>query len=397
MGFTGAALQAAGYLLADSLAADNPHGERNRERGEAVVRQFLKLELAPPAGEGFYFDTGKPGVTRPLRRLPEPIVFLRSFGDGLKALMETVEREEAAGRERPEWVAWARSFADWLLPQQNPDGSFPRSWKQGTGEVYHRFPESTYTVITYLVLLSEITDDERYAAAARKAGEYCWNSSHQHGVFVGATLDQPNVIDKEAGAISLEAYLALYRLTSDRKWLQRAMAAASFAETWIYVWNVPMPEDEEDRDLVWKKGIPTVGMQGIATGHSLTDMYMAFDVDEFAELYLHTGDKHYYDVAMILLHNTKAMLALPGREFDLPGPGWMQEHWSLAPTRGVGSLRAWLTWVTASQLNGIVGLEELDRDLFLKMSGGNSPVDSPNERADKVPAVDRTGETKSFH
>jgi hypothetical protein len=175
------------------------------------------------------------------------------------------------------------------------------------------------------------------------------------------------------------------------------MAAASFAETWIYAWNVPMPEDEEDRDLVWKKGIPTVGMQGIATGHSLTDMYMAYDVDEFAELYLHTGDKHYYDVAMILLHNTKAMLALPGRTFDLPGPGWMQEHWSLAPTRGVGSLRAWLTWVTASQLNGIVGLEELDRDLFLKMSGGNSPVDSPNERADKVPAVDRTGETKSFH
>jgi hypothetical protein len=36
----------------------------------------------------------------------------------------------------------------------------------------------------------------------------------------------------------------------------------------------------------------------------------------------YTGDRHYLEVARILLHNTKGMLAVPGRENDLAGPGW---------------------------------------------------------------------------
>jgi hypothetical protein len=150
-------------------------------------------------------------------------------------------------------------------------------------------------------------------------------------------------------------------------WLQRAVAAGNFAETWIYIWNVPMPEDEDNTELHWKKGLPTTGIQLISTGHSLTDQYMGFDVDKFAELYLKTGDDHYLEVAMILLHNTKIMLALPGREFDLKGPGWMQEHWSIAPTRGFGIHRGWLPWVSTSQLNGIIELEELDEELYQTM------------------------------
>lgn len=128
-----------------------------------------------------------------------------------------------------------------------------------------------------------------------------------------------------------------------------------------------MPEDEQDSSLHWKKGLPTVGIQLISTGHSLTDMYMAFDTDEFAELYLNTDDKHYFDVARILLHNTKTMLTLPGRDFGLKGPGWMQEHWSMAPVRGVGLYQNWLPWVATSQLNGIIELQELDEELYNQM------------------------------
>jgi hypothetical protein len=36
----------------------------------------------------------------------------------------------------------------------------------------------------------------------------------------------------------------------------------------------------------------------------------------------YTGDRHYLEVARILLHNTKGILAVPGRENDLAGPGW---------------------------------------------------------------------------
>ena len=98
---------------------------------------------------------------------------------------------------------------------------------------------------------------------------------------MGGTVDNADVIDKEAATLSLECYLDLYDATKDPKWISRARVAADIAETWIYIWNVPMPDDADDKDLQWKRGIPTVGLQLIATGHTLVDAYMCFDVDEY--------------------------------------------------------------------------------------------------------------------
>lgn len=105
----------------------------------------------------------------------------------------------------------------------------------------------------------------------------------------------------------------------------------------------------------------SVVLQGVA---DWTDAYLAFDVSEIAELYRNTGDAHYRDVARLLLHNTKIMVARRDRLYDFTGPGWQQEHWSFTPPRGYGGHRYWLPWLATSQLNGIVGLEELDPHLY---------------------------------
>lgn len=367
MGFTGKALESANYLLQASELPGNPRADEFRAKGTAIIRSFLNLKLDPPEGEGFYWQTGKPAPALPRNR---PL-YIRSFGDDLKALLKAAKREKALGREHPDWIAWTRTFADWLLPQQQANGGFPRGWIQGTGEIADSSLQSTYNAIPFLVLQTELSGDNKYMEAAIRAGEFVWNNGQSGGIFVGGTIDNPNVVDKEAGTLSLEAYLALHEATKDAKWLERAKMAAAFSETWVYIWNVPMPEDERDEDLHWKKGVPTVGLQLISTGHSLVDAYMAFDADEFAKLYILTGDNHYKQVAAILLHNTKGMLALPGRVYDLPGPGWQQEHWSLAPERGIGRKRAWLPWVTTSHLNGIFGLEEFSPELFDELSSLN--------------------------
>ncbi len=364
MGFTGKALEAANYLLQASDLPGNPRADEFRRKGEAIINSFLKLKINPPEGEGFYWRTGTPAPALPRNR---PL-YIRSFGDGLKALLKAAKREKSLGREHPSWIAWTRSFADWLLAQQHTNGGFPRGWIPVTGEVADSSLQSTYNTIPFLILQSELTGDSKYKEAAIRAGEFAWENGQSTGIFVGGTIDNPNVVDKEAGTLSLEAYLALYESTKDQKWLERAKMAAAFSETWIYIWNVPMPEDERDEDLHWKKGVSTIGLQLISTGHSLVDAYMAFDADEFAKLYSLTGDEHYKEVAAILLHNTKGMVALPGRLYDLPGPGWQQEHWSLAPERGLGRKRAWLPWVATSQLNGIFGIQEYDPELFDELS-----------------------------
>lgn len=361
MGFTGKALESVNFLLQDAEMDPRPEKAReHREKALAIVDTYKKLKLAPPEGEGFYWKTGEPAVALPRQER----VYLRSFGDDLKSLLKAAKRENEAGRAKPGWVSWAQSFADWLLPQQTVEGGFPRAWEPVTGKVIDSSPASSYTVIPYLILLTELTGDGKYQEAAIKAGDFLWDYGQSDGIFVGGTIDNPDVIDKEAGTLSLEAYLALHQATNDEKWLERAEMAASFSETWMYIWNVPMPADEKNEDLHWKKDVPTVGIQLISTGHSLADAYMAFDADEYAKLSVLSGDDHYKEVAAILLHNTKGMLGLPGRTYDLPGPGWQQEHWSLAPERGIGRKRAWLPWVSTSHLNGIFGLREFDKELF---------------------------------
>jgi hypothetical protein len=132
-----------------------------------------------------------------------------------------------------------------------------------------------------------------------------------------------------------------------------------------------MPVDADDAALQWKKGVPTIGVQGIsARGGGGVDQYLSWAVPCYARLFKYTKDEHYLDVARVLLHGTKAMLALPGRTYDLAGPGWQQEGWSLGPGRGVGWHRSWLPWVSVNHLHGITALEALDTELYRKLSKG---------------------------
>jgi hypothetical protein len=96
---------------------------------------------------------------------------------------------------------------------------------------------------------------------------------------------------------------------------------ADYAETYIYIWSVAMPADEDDKLLHAKKGDSTYGVQLIATGHTLVDAYRSFDVDSYAKLAAWTGDSHHRAVATLPLHETKNMTATPGRTYDLKGPG----------------------------------------------------------------------------
>ena len=285
LGFCGKNLEAAQFLLREAELDSGPRGQRLRRLAETIIASFLRLKVAPPEAEGFRLDSDEP-----VYYLGRPEVFLRSFGDDLKSLLKAYRREKQLGREHPEWLAWCRSFGDWLLTQQQPRGGFPRSVEARRREVISASPNSSYNAVPLLLLLTETTGERRYLEAAIRAADFCWSNGQSDGRFVGGTIDNPDVLDKEAATLSLEAYLHLHQATGDRKWLQRAVAAADFAETWIYIWNVPMPADGDDAERGWKRGVSTVGLQLISTGHSLADAYMAFDADEFAQLAKLTGD-----------------------------------------------------------------------------------------------------------
>ncbi len=68
---------------------------------------------------------------------------------------------------------------------------------------------------------------------------------------------------------------------------------------------------------------------------------MDWSAPAYARLYQLTGDKHYLDVARILLARYQGdARALPGRTFDTMGPGWQQENFDLSTRRGSAGIAA---------------------------------------------------------
>ena len=357
MGFVGANTDAAYVLLRVGHQLGGRLGASYAALGEQVLDSFALLDLDPPAAEGFDIATGR---LRTYRKLGgRPAVYMRSVADGCAGALKAWEHEAAHERERPRWLAWAQSGADWLVSAQGPDGSLPRAWEAGTSKVLDASKTASHLPVGFLARLSSATGKTVYLDAALRAAQFSWSAGGSRGCFAGATLDNPNVVDKEAAVFAMEGYLELYEATTEPVWLERAVMAASLAETWIYSWDVSMPVDARASDLHWKPGVPTVGQQLIASGVSTCDGFLAINAASFAKLYLFTGDVHFLDVARVVTHGTKAMLALPGRTFDLHGPGWQQEHWCFSVPRGRGLTRDWLPWVAVANVEGILRLKDL--------------------------------------
>ena len=362
LGFCGKHVEIAEQFLLEAYRDNGARGVRFSQLAEEIMYSLVKyVPLDPPVGEGLNLRTGQVGNIHGgnswgLRPIPED----------LARLMDMLEREKAHGVQHPQWLAWGKSFADWLLPLQRPDGSFPAAWGDD-GAVSDQSGAIAYSPIPFLVKLANFTGENRYKEAAFRAGEYLWKEYGSLGVYQGAT-GTSSVADKESGMLSAEAFLTLYEDSKDSKWLQRARAAADYTETWIWIWNVPMPAGADPDELGWKPGVPTTGVNGIGSNDvGGVDQYLDWAVPIYAKLYKYTGDEHELDVARVLLHGTKAMLALPGRTYDMAGPGWQQEHWRMNPIRGIGAHRTWLPWISINHLHGVTALEEFDADLYKQL------------------------------
>jgi hypothetical protein len=369
MGFVGKNIECADQLLREGDRDKTERGQKMRKTGLAIISSLIKaLPTVPLTGTGYDLATGKPWD----HVWVAP--WLRNATEDMRVLMRAYRREKALGRMHPEWFNWMKQYIDWLMKQQREDGSFPRRWEPGKNVVVEPTGTTSYCPVPLLIMMTEETGDPKYKEAAIRAADYIWTNWGQHGLFIGGASDNPNITDKEAGMLSMEAFLSLYESTKESKWLDRAKAAGDFTESWIWIWNIPMPIDAKDSLLNYKKGVPTIGFQGItAAVAGSVDEYLDWAVPSYAKLYSYSKDEHYLDVARILLHDTKSMVALPGRLYDLAGPGWQQEGWRMGPGgggRGTSGHRFWLPWVSANHLYGITGLEDFDPALFKQLAEG---------------------------
>ena len=279
--------------------------------------------------------------------------YLRVLSEGHLAALRAWQVLHSHKRERKAWLAWVKRFGDWLCTHQNADGSYYRSYDVSGTPVTETKSNTTHP-IPFLVELHKATQHQPYLNAALAAGDYAWQHIHVQAAYIGGTPDNPDVIDKEAALLALDAFMSLYDSTRDAKWLDAAVKAATFAETWNYIWDIPMIPGDQGAQVFDR--IHTAGLSLVATGHSYADYYNAFYPYQYYRLYLLTGDKHFYGVANLILHNTKQLLDTNGSK-GYGHPGLQTEGISLAGRRGRGA-NVWLSWVTLAHIDPLAKLQD---------------------------------------
>ena len=381
MGFVGQALPAAALLLQGSLETGDAGGAA---RASDVVDFWARHSLTPSGLPRTWYDIHLDGTYT----WRDYHTFLRVASDGMDGALQAWNVERRRGQDRPEWLAFCRRYGDWLARSQNTDGSWFREYSfdgqpavrsTDANSKYPRAKDTTDHPIPFLVDLYKATGDVRYRDAAQRAGEFCLHSVHDEYAYVGGTPDNPNVLDKEGGMMALDAFLALYDVAQDPRWLAAATQAADYSMTWVYCWNILMPPS--DPKIVFPKGHRTEGLSLIATGHSGADTYMAAAPFFLYRLSLLTGDAHYRDMARLLLHDTKQLLDWDGT-LGYALPGLQTEALSLPPLRGHGTTH-WLPWLTVAQLTPLVHL----RDVF-----GSFDI----EEIERMPETERLRHQSAF-
>jgi hypothetical protein len=176
-----------------------------RQTGLAIISSLLRaLPTVPLQGTGYDLATGKPWDHIWLAP------WLRNATEDMRVLTRAYRRERALGRQHPDWINWVKTYVDWLVLQQREDGSFPRRWKAGSSEVAEPTGTASYCPVPLLVMMTEETGDPKYRQAAIRSAEYVWTNWGVRGLFIGGASDNPNITDKEAGMLSMEAFLSLY-------------------------------------------------------------------------------------------------------------------------------------------------------------------------------------------
>lgn len=272
--------------------------------------------------------------------------YMRVTAGGMEGMMGAWNTLKKHGIDKTGWLNYCKKYADWLVRNQEEDGSFYICYNWKTGKPAHESKYTTTNDIRFLVELYSATRDRRYLDAALKAGEFSYNFIHHDYLYVGGVIDNPNVKDRESGQMALYAFLALYDATRDDKWKEAAIQAARYTETFMFSYDVPMAINDTLTD--YPKDRDIVGQTLIATGHSGIDNGMAFSSFQYYRLYLMTGDKHFLHVARLIQNNTLGIMDLDGK-MGYRYRGLLTECFNPQSNRG-HSVRQQLPWNQASIL-----------------------------------------------
>ncbi len=324
-GFTGRQLNAA-YVLA----------QRYRgvwvERGRRVADFFVRRCTLPT---GWMYSLYDVSARQPLHSISasrgallhygghsnQSGNFLRTMVESAFDLLLNYRWHRAHAAVEAHWLDACLAFGHFLVRHQNGDGSWYRAYgpegepitgDRWLGSEGRAAKSATMIPVAYLAALGEEDQDggAAFLGAAKKAGDYVLAQHVARDHYQGATLDNPNVVDKEAALYTMSALLALYDRSRDPAYLSGAERAAQLAVTWTFLWNPPFYPGSRLDTL----GFKAAGWGGINSiwGGGVVDIYALFFLADFLHLSDLTGEPFYREAARLIAEGTQQLLSHPG-------------------------------------------------------------------------------------
>ena len=342
MGFVGRALPSAALLLYDAVVAA-PNATR-RVQAEALV-DFWAAQAPTACGAVKTWYNIAPGGGVVWRAVDAYQGSLRIQSDGVAGLL-------AAWRVLPKqaWLDAATRFADFIVRVQAADGSVAAAYDWRCAPLAADTRQSAH-VVPVLAAAYAATRDARYAAAAVAAGSFAAATFAEDFTYVGGAPDNNGVPDREAGWLAAQAFIALYEMTGNASWLEPAAQAATYTETFVYAWDVPI-DCGQTPPSVFPCHRSTLGSALIATGQSGADSYMSIAWFDFMRLGAWLADDHFAAFGAFLQAATSQVVDWDG-SLGYAARGLMNEAATFSVRRGAG-VADWLPWLTANLLQPIV-------------------------------------------
>ncbi|MBK7404790.1 MAG: hypothetical protein IPJ41_09185 [Phycisphaerales bacterium] len=333
--------------------------------GQAAAPGFAFLELADRLGEPAWIDRCQKSLdllaTAPVDGGGFPLVYDPAQGSwsgrdpvSQGQAMENFARAILAGREdrrvrTDNWEAFLLRACDAHATRILGEEWRPRSTAEGF-------------LVSPLCKAFAIFGEERFRDAAIKAAEH-YASRHLDMTepYWGGTLDA-QCEDKEGAWAAFQAFFAVYEMTGEPGWLERASHAMDVVLTYTCVWDIPLPAGR-----LADHGFKTRGWTVVSVQNQHLDVYGVLYTPEIYRMGELLGRDDLKRLAIVMYRSCGQMIDPFGSQ------GEQLQHTNFAQSgdmdrietmRG-GYSEGWTVfWITAHFLNAAADFEQRGIDIL---------------------------------
>lgn len=260
-------------------------------------------------------------VAQELRQIPGN--YTRTMCDSFLPVLRAYQLERDHGVEHEDWLAAAVKFGRFLLERQGEDGSWHRGY--GTdgrpltspaawfGASDTEAKSGTIFPVPVLLQLHTLTGDQEYLDSARRAAEFITTTYVDTLEYLGGLNDTTHIKSVKIDAISvmfaMRSLLQVYEATQDDRYLRAAADAAKVLASWVYLWDVPLP----DGTLLARSDFKSSGwvVCDVIPGGSYLDCEFPEFIGDYVRVAELTGSEMLFQVAELVEYGMQHALSVP--------------------------------------------------------------------------------------